>query len=278
MPYPLPYAFRSFLCRSCCLLLTILTLVSPLQVQAGQTFELNLGARNDFAYLSELLETVLTEAGHQVRLTRIADVPTTRLERMLEDGQVSAMMLGKTPARSRRFLQVKASMTDGLMNHRILFIPKGEQHHYTGVETLADFRQTGQVAGMGADWRDYLIWKRNDLPVEGISGDWRKLYRMVASGDRGIDYLPRGAHEMASEWQQHPELDVEENLVLVYPGDHILYVSPQQPDLYRVLRQLLPAAEQSGLIARLVEKHFPEVFQPPVNLNQRRFIRLEPVE
>lgn len=262
--------------KHCSRLLVCLLLSAP--ATADPAYHLKLGANNDFEYLSELLTTVLSKAGYDITITAIDDVPTTRLERMLQDGHISAMMLGKTPQRSRRFLSVDVNMTDNLMNHRILFIPRGQQSAYDPVQSLADLRQLGKVAGMGSAWRDYLIWRNNDLPVEGIGGNWRSLYRMLASGDRGVDYLPRGAHEMAEEWREHPELDVEQNLVLVYPKDHVLYVSPRKGELHRALRKLLPEAEESGLISRLVRKHFPEVFQPPVNLQERRVIRLEEAE
>lgn len=99
--------------------------------------------------------------------------------------------------------------------------------------------------------------------------------RMIAAGDRGIDYLPRGAHEMAKEWPDYPDLEVEQHLVLVYDLDHILYVSRAEPELHAVLSRLLPAAKTSGLLAELVRKHYPEVFEPPINLLQRRVIPLK---
>lgn len=241
---------------------------------AGQRLTLRLGNLTDFDYLSDLLTQVLEADGYDVEIVKVSDVPTSRMEWMLEDGELSVMMLGETPPRSDRFLPVKVAMTDNLMTRRILFIPKGHQHHYNQVETLDDFRALGLVAGMGRSWRDFRIWLANNLPVFGVQGDWRRLYDMVAFGDRGVDYLSRGAQEMASEWRQHPNLDVEQNLVLEYDGDHVLYVSPEEAELHRTLTRLMPEASRSGLIAALVEKHYPDVFEPPVNLKERRVISL----
>lgn len=80
---------------------------------------------------------------------------------------------------------------------------------------------------------------------------------------------------MAKEWRHHPNLDVEQNLVLVYDKDHVLYVSPEEIELHRTLSKLMPEASRSGLIGTLVEEHYPEVFEPPVNLTERRVILLE---
>ncbi|MEP1216873.1 MAG: hypothetical protein ABJM11_05320 [Marinobacter sp.] len=241
---------------------------------AGERLTLRLGGINEFNYLSDLLTQVLEAEGYEVEIIKVSNVPMTRMERMLEDGQITAMMLGQTPHRSEHFLPVEVAMTDNLMNQRILFIPRDEQHRYNDVETLEDFRALGLMAGMGISWRDYGIWLANNLPVYGVPGDWRRLYDMLAFGNRGIDYLPRGAQEMAKEWQEHPKLDVEQNLVLVYDTDHVLYISPEEADLHRLLSKLLPEASRSGLIGNLVEEHYPEVLEPPVNLTERRVISL----
>lgn len=243
-------------------------------VVAGQHLTLRLGGLNDFDYLSDLLTQILEADGYDIEIVKISDVPTSRMEWMLEDGEITAMMLGETPPRNAHFLPVRVAMTDNLMNQRILFIPKGQQPRYNQVETLDDFRGLGLTAGMGRSWRDYRIWLVNNLPVYGVPADWRRLYDMVAIGNRGIDYLPRGAQEMAKEWRQHPNLDVEQNLVLVYDKDHVLYVSPKEVELHHTLGKLMPEASRSGLIGKLVEKHYPEVFEPPVNLRKRRVIPL----
>lgn len=127
---------------------------------------------------------------------------------------------------------------------------------------------------MGEAWGDRAIWELNGLPVETISGDWRRLYRMVESPAREVTYLPRGAHEMSREWQQHPELDVEQHLAFVYELDHILYVAPQEYELQQLLHEVLSKAQGSGLIRQLAASHFADVFQPPINLHQRRLILL----
>lgn len=262
----------------CAMFAALLGCAVAAPTMAAKQLTLRLAGVNDFDYLSDLLTQVLEADGYRVEIVEVSGVPTTRLERMLENGKLSAMMLGETPSRSERFLPVSVSMTDNLMNRRVLFIPKGQQRPYNDVKTLDDFRDLGLSAGMGASWLDYQIWQANDLPVIVMHGDWRRLYDMVAIGNRGIDYLPRGAQEIAEEWQQHPNLDVEQSLVLVYNKDHILYVSPEEVELYQALNRLLPNASHSGLIRTLTKKHYQAVFEPPINLNERRVISLPELE
>ena len=227
-----------------------------------------------FAYISSLLTRTLEQQGHSVRVHNVGNFPTTRLEVMLEHGEISAFILGRTPQRDGRFLPVNVGMTDDLVNQRILFIPKGAQVIYDKVQTLEDFRQLGLVAALGVAWADNDIWVANDLPLRTLGGDWKRLYEMVASQDRGMDYLPRGSHEMAEEWRLHPDLDVERNLVLVYDQDHIMYVSPTDLELHTLLQGLLVQARDSGLIAELAAEFFADVKKPPVSLEERRVIDL----
>lgn len=236
---------------------------------------LTLGNLNDFDYLSDLLTRVLEQEGYQVTVERAPNIPNNRLEWMLEQGDISVMMLGQTESRDHRFLPIEVGMTNNLIGQRILFIPPGQQHRYDDIENLDDFRERQLTAGMGKTWLDYQIWKHNALPVTGVDGDWKRLFRMVAAGNRGVDYLPRGANEITEESPRYPGLAVEENLALVYRKDHILYVSPERQELYRTLNTALRQAESEGLIRELVRKHYSDVYRPPVDLDSRRVIHLE---
>ena len=244
--------------------------------QTSASVQLTLGGTPEsVAYTRQVLEQTLALGGHTVSVDALGDLPMTRLEVMLQRGEISVLILGPTAERERKFLPVRVDMTDNLVNQRILFIPKGRQSLYDPVHSLEDFRRLRQVAGLGAAWADTAIWKANDLPVVTIDGDWKRLYRMVESPARPIDYLPRGAHEIAHEWAHQVALDVERNLVFSYDQDHVLYVSPAYPELHRLLQELLPQAQRSGLIRRLAREHYHRVFEPPINLQQRRVIHLD---
>jgi hypothetical protein len=245
-------------------------------VQASTAVQLTLGGTTEsVVYIRQVLEQTLALGAHPVSVRELGYLPTTRLELMLQRGDISVLFLGPTAERDQRFLPVRVDMTDNLVNKRILFIPRGSQALYDPVQNLEDFRALQYVAGMGKAWADSAIWKANGLSVATIDGDWKRLYRMVASQSRRIDYLPRGAHEMAHEWMQHADLEVEQNLAFTYTQDHILYVSPARPELHLLLQELLPQAERMGLISRLARAYYHQVFEPPINLQQRRVIRLE---
>jgi len=253
------------------------TMAGPAVPAPGTEIVLKLGGTPAaFNYISALLAAALGREGYKVSVRDAGDIPTTRMEKMLEQGKLSALILGRTPVRDRRLLLVDVGMTGNLMNRRVLFIPKGEQAAYDAIWTLDDFRRSNKVAGLGEAWADPEVWTANDLRFRTLSGDWKRLYEMVASQARDVDYLPRGAQEIAYEWRSYPELQVERNLVLIYGDDHVLYVSPEAPELHAALLEAMPLALESGLIAELARKHFTAVFSPPINLHERRVINLTP--
>lgn len=128
---------------------------------------------------------------------------------------------------------------------------------------------------MGEAWGDVSIWNHNGLSVSTIGGDWKKLYNMVASERRGIDYLSRGAQEIVREYKDYPQLQIEANLVFVYDKDHVLYVSPEMPALHAILSDALKLAESVGIIKATADEFYADVYTPPVNLDERRIIHLD---
>jgi len=242
---------------------------------AQSTISLKLtGVEGKNAYQQTILAQALEADGYKVTITLVGEISGSKIEAMLSNGEISATILGETDARSAKFLPVKVPMTNNLVGQRVLFIPKGTEKDYAGVKTLADFRKLGKVAGMGKTWADVGIWNKNDLKVKGIDGDWKVLYKMVEAGNRGVDYLPRGAHEMIGELPQHPELSLESRLVLVYQKDQILYVSPKEPQLVSILEKALKKARASGLIKKTVTQFYKAAFEPPIDIDSRTVIDL----
>ncbi|TVP91287.1 MAG: hypothetical protein EA348_04400 [Pseudomonadaceae bacterium] len=234
------------------------------------------GNQGSYEYTKSLMIKALEAADYRVVIVNVGeDTPMSRMEVMLLRGDISLIILGQTDQRDRRYLPIPVGMTDGLIGQRILFIPLGQQARYDKVRNLHDLQQLGVVAGLGEAWADVAIWAANDLPTATISGDWKRLYRMLAAGNRQIDYLPRGAQEITREWQLYPELAVEQQLLLRYAQDHILYVSPEKPELHTLLLAVMQQAYAQGMIRDLVRHHYQAVFEPPISLDQRRVIDLQ---
>jgi len=251
----------------------LFALGSAASAQTPVTLKL-LGTETEPTYAQQIVLQSLAADGYQVTVQYAGDAAGAKAEAMLANGDVSALIMGQTADRDGKFLPVRIPMTNNLIGKRILFIPKGAQKDYDGVKTLADFQKLGKVAGMGKNWYDVQIWKANKLPVLPVDGDWNVLFKMVESKSRGVDYIPRGANEMIKERTEHPELDMEKKLVLVYQRDQILYVSPKEAALKPILEKALKKAQTSGLMKKLVGQFYSLAFEPPIDADARVVIDL----
>lgn len=242
-------------------------------------FELRIPTFGTYAYHHDLIRKSLEAMGHQVTIISLSeDYPQKRLVSMLDDDSMDLTLfwLVQTKERDSNYIPVNVGVTDGLIGQRILFIPKGKQAIYDGVKSLDDFRKLGVVGCFGKDWFDVAIWKANGLKVFEKDARWDPdLYIMLAQGGRDLDYFSRGAHEMIIEGPQHPELDIEKRLVLVYDRDLKYYLTRSNAKLKPVLEEALQKAKQSGLMAKLLRRHFSDVFdKDKINLGGRKVLRL----
>ncbi|MCL2918166.1 hypothetical protein [Shewanella litorisediminis] len=228
---------------------------------------------NTHAFFHELLIEAFRLQGHELQIISAVDVPQTRINLMLESGKLDVHWFLPGEARDSRLHRVPVGLTNGLIGNRILFIPQGQQWVYDRVKNLEDFRALNKVAGFGIGWFDASVWHHNLLPVTELKGDWRVLYKQVAKGNRGVDYFSRGVNEIVTEAPIYPDLEVERGLVLIYDSDFVFYLSPQSA-LQAPMTKALTQARDSGLIERLIRKHYADVFDR-YRLNDRVRITLD---
>lgn len=207
-------------------------------------------------FFQELLVASLAQAGVDVRLQEAPDMPNARAESLLAQGQLDIHWFIRTPARDRRFLLVSQPLTDGMIGKRIPMVRPASIGSYARLRTLADWQRSGKVAAISFGWADVAIWQHNGLAVATQRLAIPELYRLVASGQRGMDYFPRGSIEVTAEKSLHAGLVPLPGVMLVYPQDFYFYVSPARPQLQALLQQVLQQAEQSGLRQRLFQHYY----------------------
>jgi len=225
------------------------------------------------SFFLALLRTSLKQSGIAVRLQSVPDMPNSRAESLLEDGQLDIQWLIRTPERDQRFLLVAQALTDGMIGKRIPMVPASRVSSYAGLRTLADWQRSGKVAAIGYGWADVVIWQHNGLAVSPQRTAIADVYRLVASGQRGLDYFPRGSIEVASEQALHAGLVPLPGVMLVYPQDFYFYVSPRRPQLQALLQKALQQAEQRGLRQRLFQQHYGAALAA-LAMDKRRAISL----
>lgn len=261
------------------LLLLLLTLSTPLlaAVQAGPAKSIALtvvSLPNDrHVYYVRLLEEALRQAGYTPDIQIIQGAPQPRIWQMLASNQISLMWGVQTTARNKEFASVENDLTNGLIGQRVFLVREGEQDMFAHVHSLAQLRQTGMIGGVGEGWFDAELWPLNKLPVYIKGGDWRLMFRMVANGERDVNYVVRGVNEIINEVREYPGLAIESNLVLQHDRDMRFYLSPEAAALKPVLQEALAKADRSGLKKKLIKQLImPEL--DVLHLNKRTRLKL----
>lgn len=211
-------------------------------------------------YFVDLLTTALSKAGHLATIEQVSDIPHLRERTMLEKGELSILWLIQSQQRDKQYFSVPVGLTNGMIGKRILLVPSDQKEDYKAVKNLRDFKALNKVGGFGSQWFDVRVWKANDLPYMEVP-QWRLLYKMVADGSRGVEYFSRGINEITNQTELHPGLVIEPHIMLVYDRDFIFYVSPTRPKLAAILRSAITEAKNSGLIDRLIKKHWAKNFE-----------------
>jgi len=243
----------------------------------AENIKLTLPALKDgvHKYYHTLLKKALEAEGHSVTLdVPYEHIPQKRIIKLVEKDKISLFWMLKSSERDKKYKSVNVGLTNGLIGHRILFIPKNGQHKFEKIKTLDDFRKLNLVGGFGKSWFDINIWKENKLKHYVQDGEWRLLYKMLANKSRGVDYFSRGFTEILSEAKLHPELDIEKQLVFVYERDFIFYLSPSTSKYADIIEKAMLSANKSGLMDKLIKKYWDNDFKK-LNYEKRIKIKLK---
>lgn len=225
-------------------------------------------------YYVELTQKALEAAGYEANIELTENLPQERAIQMLESDRISILWLVQSAERDELYTPVEVGLTNSLIGHRVLLVPTGAEDAYADVATLDDFRATGVVGAFGQNWFDARVWDANDLEYVGIDGDWNVIYGMLEKQDRGIDYFSRGFTEIQTDASAHPELAIENNLMLIYDRDFRFYLSEEASVHQEILEEALQQAKNSGLMDELIRKYWADDFEA-LRFDERVQIKLE---
>jgi len=229
-------------------------------------------------YVIDLVTTSLKKIGKDIEFVRVDDdFSMARQMQLFETGQgLDLIWRGENPELKQKYLEVEVDITEGLKGYRVMLIHPKDRDLYRNVRSLADLQALGTVAALGAGWNDIDVWQRNDLQLQEFKGVWNpEIYQLIALGERGIDYFPRGITEISSEAALHPDLLIEPHIGLVYTNDFRFYVTRDNAGLHKVLSEALALSAQDGTLLKILKKVNPEVYDPEgININGRTIIKL----
>ncbi len=219
-------------------------------------------------YYFELVKRSLENYGYEVKLNIKNDIPLLRVDEYLFSSKIDAHFFMDNATRRKRFPNfANVGLTNGLIGKRVLFIPSGRADVYKDIKSLEDFRALNKVGAFGEGWTDVKIWKQNNLKYYEKSGDYRLIFDMLKSQRRGIDYFSRGAMEIISESKLYPQLDIEPHLLFVYDMDFKFFFSPKAVDKKEIVEAAIIEAKKSGLMDKMLEEFYPEIFSTENGLN-----------
>ena len=151
--------------------------------------------------------------------------------------------------REQELLPIRISLIGELNNYRVFLIRDGDQAKFDQIESLNDLRKL--TAGLGSQWPDTDIMRKNDLPVV-TSPTYVSLFKMLAA--KRFDYFPRGLYEVWNEAEMHKDLGltIEKNIMLYYEAPFYFFVNKKNIALADRLERGLNIAIADGSFEELL--------------------------
>lgn len=222
------------------------------------------------SYALALLQLALQQAGSPLRLQASAQsMEQSRALLELQQGRnVEVVWSMTSQSREAQLLPIRIPIDKGLMGWRIALLPRAQAKRLQGIHSLAQLGQL--VAGQGHDWPDRQILVDNGLPVVP-SASYDSLFQMLEAGR--FDYFPRALLEISAEAAQHPNLSIDNSLLLHYPSASYFFVAPGNHALAATLRRGLERALDDGSFDRLFWLTYAEPLRR-LQLPERRILQL----
>ncbi|WP_062065023.1 hypothetical protein [Cellvibrio sp. OA-2007] len=219
----------------------------------------------------DLLVLSLSKTGINVCLTQLGQVITdARKTRRVEEGSLSLKWSSASNPLDKNLQPIKIPIFKGLLGYRIFVIRKGDQSRFDSIKTLEDLRKL--TAGQGYFWSDTKILQAAGIPVV-TAAQGRNLWSMLAS--HRFDYMSLAVHEpwLDLEHRAELQLEVEKNLLLVYPSAMFFYVSTENKVLYDLISSGMERALNDGSYDRLFyQSRMIQAVVERVNLSTRKVI------
>lgn len=256
------------------ILLLLLLAVGPLQAAEHLRYPRPLPGlehRND--YILALLQLALDKAGssRQLQPSDHHMEQSRALRELQQNRSVDVVWSMTSNEREAQLRPIRFPLDKGLLGWRLALVKKQARQPLAAVDDLQDLTQLR--AGQGHDWPDTQILSENGLPVV-TSASYPSLFRMLDAGR--FEYFPRSLLEIWEEaaQPQNRALQVDPNLLLLYPTAFYFFVAPDNQALAEELQQGLERALADGSFDRLFFAYYGDALKR-ARLSERHLIELD---
>ncbi|MTW33867.1 hypothetical protein GM655_13710 [Pseudoduganella danionis] len=208
--------------------------------------------RGEYGYA--LLQLALTKAGN--RYQAVLSQTSMQQNRALVElqsgaGRIDIVGTMTSIERETALLPVRIPMSRGLIGWRVGLLRGDRQDLLRDVRNISDLKKFS--TGQGHDWPDLTILRHNGILVYPVAV-YSSLFGMLNAGR--YDWAPRSLNEIWGEARRHPELAVDQHILLHYPTADYFFVNKNNPALAENIRQGLELALADGSFEQLFYLHY----------------------
>lgn len=234
----------SMICRSIGITSLVLALLAALPAKA-LTISYLPSEEPKEKYQVELVQFLLSKLDKEHRMVPIdtKEMVISRKISEIQRGNLSFAAIATSQELEQTLRPVRIPVLKGLLGHRVFIIRGGEQSRFAGISNLEQLKSF--MSGQGKFWGSTPILQNAGLPMVTPT-KYESLFYMLEGGR--FDYFPRAVHEPFSEIAKRPDLglEVEPNLMLVYPLPMYLFTSRENEALARELERAFEIAIEDG--------------------------------
>lgn len=192
------------------------------------------------------------------------------VSRIMNGKGVNLMWSMTSLEREAQLQPIRIPLDKGLFGYRIALLRAQHKDLLAGVKQLEDLAP--YTAGQGHDWPDVAILQSNGLQV--LTGNTREALFSMLEGGR-FDYYPRSVLEISKELEgsAHPQLVMDEHVLLYYPAAIYFFVRKGDTALARALESGLQKALTDGSFDALFYEYFADTIKH-TRLKDRTLLKL----
>lgn len=160
------------------------------------------------------------------------------------------IVAGIDQVREKTYLPLYVPLERGLLGFRICLTHPDNHLDFKKINRVSDFKIHNMNVGLVRGWPDVDIMKSNGIPVSE-SLTYQEVINQLLT--RQVDCFSRSVIEAKTEVRHFKELIIESRIALVYPFADIMYVNPNNPELWQQL--------QSGFEKAIEDEDFFQIYQ-----------------